>query len=227
MSVDEATAASAETTAASADLSLERAHPAPLRLWHWANALVVFGLLGTVLLRKTFLSWRANAVMIEDKALAAGVIVPTDLAVGIAKSLRDVMWEYHHRFGVALAILLVVRVVIALVTKRQPLRDALRGFQAASAASGKDKAERQHFALVSAGYVAFYLSTLFMVVTGLAMLNAARLGLSKGTTSLLKENHELMLWFFVVFVGVHLIGVVRAELTRYRGIVSAMISGRK
>lgn len=212
---------------AESDLSLKRAHSAPLRLWHWANALVVFGLLGTVLLRKTFLSWRANAAMIEAKAEAAGAAMPKDLAESIAKSMRNGMWEYHHRLGVALAVLLAIRIAIVVVTKRYPLRDALRGFRAASAATGEAKAERQHFALVSAGYVAFYLSILFMVSTGLTMLNADRLGLSKATTSLLQEAHETMLWFFIVFIGVHLVGVVRAELTKYRGIVSDMIHGGK
>lgn len=216
-----------QSTSQSTTLSLKREQPAALRLWHWANATVVLGLLGTVLLRKTFLSWRANAAMIEAKAEAAGATLPADFAQAIAKSMRDVMWEYHHRLGVALAALLTIRIIIVIVKKRYPLRDALRGLRAASQAEGADKSERLHFALVSAGYVAFYLSTLFMVVTGLMMLGATRLGLSKDTLSLLKESHETMLWFFVVFVGVHLAGVVRAELTKYRGIVSDMINGGK
>lgn len=206
-------------------LSLKRPQPAGLRLWHWANALVVLGLLATVLLRKTFLSWRTNAAMIEAKAHAAGVTVPADVAKSIAQSIRDVMWEWHHVLGVALGVLLVLRVGVVLVTKRYPLRDALRGLRVASLSSGDDKAEKRHFAIVSAGYVAFYLSTLFMVATGLTMLSATRLGLSRATTSSLQELHETMLWFFIVFIGVHLVGVVRGELTKYRGIVSDMIHG--
>ncbi len=37
------------------------------RLWHWLNTLVIFGLLGTVFLRKTFLSWRDNSEILMSK----------------------------------------------------------------------------------------------------------------------------------------------------------------
>ena len=38
-----------------------------LRIWHWLNAIVVLGLLGTFFLRKTFLSWRENSQIIMHK----------------------------------------------------------------------------------------------------------------------------------------------------------------
>ena len=37
------------------------------RIWHWMMAFSVIGLLGTVALRKTFLSWHTNAELIQVK----------------------------------------------------------------------------------------------------------------------------------------------------------------
>ena len=37
------------------------------RLWHWIHALVILGLAGTVLLRKTFLSWRTNSEILTQE----------------------------------------------------------------------------------------------------------------------------------------------------------------
>ena len=37
------------------------------RVWHWIHATVILGLLGTVFLRKTFLSWRTNSEILSQK----------------------------------------------------------------------------------------------------------------------------------------------------------------
>jgi len=37
------------------------------RIWHWVHAAVILGLLGTVFLRKTFLSWRTNSELLTQK----------------------------------------------------------------------------------------------------------------------------------------------------------------
>ena len=42
------------------------------RIWHWLNAIVVLGLLGTVFLRKTFLSWRTNSEILMTKLSEIG-----------------------------------------------------------------------------------------------------------------------------------------------------------
>ena len=61
------------------------------RLWHWISAVAVLGLLLTVLLRKTFLSYKTNAVTIRDSLGAAGVEISKDLAKSIGRALRAPM----------------------------------------------------------------------------------------------------------------------------------------
>lgn len=198
--------------------------PFGIRIWHWLNALVILGLLGTVLLRKTFLSWRANAKLIENKVLEAGATIPAEVAEGIAKQMRNQMWEWHNYLGFALGALLVYRLILCFAYKRSPAMVAWKGAQGLSAATDKTKA--LHHTLVQTGYALFYLATAIMVVTGLTMYFKETLGFSKDFIGLVKETHELMLWFFVTFVALHIVGVFWAERkAESRGIVSDMING--
>ena len=65
---------------------------APLfRLWHWTMALAVLGLIGTVLLRKTFLSKSANAEIIRQKLAGFSITINLDQAVAVAKAIRAPM----------------------------------------------------------------------------------------------------------------------------------------
>src|SRR5210317_659589 len=82
------------------------------RLWHWLHALVVLGLLCTVLLRKTFLSWRSNSEILATKLSSMDIEVSSEQAKLLAKAVRAPMWEWHIILGYALAILLVYRIVL-------------------------------------------------------------------------------------------------------------------
>lgn len=206
-------------------MTFKRPQPLSIRLWHWLNGLVVLGLLLTVLLRKTVLSWRANSALIEAKIQDAGGSIESGLAADIAKSIRNVMWEWHINLGLALAALLVWRVGAGLLTGRTPLRDLVAGFRAWSQAQGQAKRSALHLAVVKVLHALFYLGLLFMAATGLSLHYAGDLGLSKATLGSIKEAHELGMWPIAVFVAAHLIGVIYAELTHSRGIVSDMIHG--
>lgn len=181
-----------------------------LRFWHWLNALAIFGLLATVLLRKTFLSWRTNSSVIQDKIQAAGGQIDPELAKSIAQALRDTMWEWHYIFGFALAALFAFRLFL-LARERGP-RPRLAGLDL-------------HQKLVHFGYIAFYVMTLLMIASGLSMYFKDYLGLAKDTVDFVKEYHETAMWFFAAFTGAHIVGVFVAENRDQPGIVSRMING--
>lgn len=200
--------------------------PLPLRLWHWLNAAVIFGLLGTVLLRKTFLSWRTNSALIEAKLKEAGTVITPELAKDIAVSIRNPLWDWHIYLGFGLAALLVGRVLVAaFVEKKCPLGHALESFKGLKNVPPQEKPAALHYTLVRAGYAVFYFVTLLMVATGLMQTFKTELGLSKDFIGTVKEVHELMMWFFVIFVGGHITGVVIAENQKDPGIISDMIHG--
>ena len=197
-----------------------------MRWWHWLNALAILGLLGTVLLRKTFLSWRTNAAFIESKVQAGGGSVTPEVAKSIAQGLRDAMWEWHYYIGFALAGLLVVRVLVGFfVVKKCPSTQAMQSALGIAKVPAEKRIGAIHFTLVKTGYALFYLVTLYMVLSGLAMYWEEALGLSESFAHLLKEVHETLMWFFVVFVVGHIAGVVVAENRGDRGLTSGMISG--
>ena len=206
--------------------SFRQPRPLLLRLWHWLNALAILGALALVLLRKTFLSWRDNAQLIETRIHELGGTISTDDAVTLAKAIRAPMWEWHTIIGSILVGLLALRVVGALVDRTQgPVRNArveVRRFLSLP------RAERRggvHQMIVKVGYVAFYATLAFMGASGLSMHFKDALGVSKALVETLKEAHELTMWFFVAFGVAHVVGVVVAELRGERGLVSDMIHG--
>jgi Ni,Fe-hydrogenase I cytochrome b subunit len=41
----------------------------------------------------------------------------------------------------------------------------------------------------------------------------------------IQEVHEALLWFFVIFTVTHIVGVIKAELTTDKGLISDMFNG--
>lgn len=186
--------------------------PLFLRLWHWLNAIAITGLLLTVLLRKTFLSWRANTALIQSKIETAGGQIDPTLARDIAVTMRDAMWEWHYIFGFGLVALFFFRIFVSVRHKEtKPLQFT----------------KSLHHNLKQISYAAFYLATFFMSVTGLTLYFKDTLGISKELTGVFKESHEFAMWFFVAFSAMHIVGVVIAEIRDEPGIVSKMINGGK
>lgn len=186
-------------------------YPAGLRVWHWLNFVAISVILVTVLLRKTFLAYRSNSALIQEKSAAAGTPVTKAVADEIAKTMRDRMWDWHVYFGFVLAALLIWRLFLKV-----------RGVSSLSAerfAANERRAQR-------IGYLIFYSFAAFLSVTGLALAFMASLPFSKDILGAVKEAHELALWGMLVFVPLHLAGVIAAEFkNRSKGLISRMIGG--
>ena len=182
------------------------------RIWHWIHALVVLGLLGTVFLRKTFLSWRTNSELLTQKLSEIDLTVTEAQAKVLAKAIRAPMWEWHIILGYALAALLVWRIVLFFTQ------------------SGKEnyqdlKNETLHKKMVKIGYIGIYAILVFMAMTGLVIHFYEELGLLKETAHDIKEIHELVFNAILIFVPLHIIGVVVAEMKDEKGLISDMIHG--
>ncbi len=182
------------------------------RLWHWIHAVVVLGLLGTVFLRKTFLSWRTNSELLTQKLSEINLEVTADQAKVLAKAIRAPMWEWHIILGYALAALLLWRIVLFFTE------------------SGKTnykniKEETLYKKIVKLGYLGIYAILVFMAITGLTIHFYEALGLAKDTAGNIKDIHELVFNAILIFVPLHIIGVVVAEMKDEQGIISEMIHG--
>ncbi|MDF1880240.1 cytochrome b/b6 domain-containing protein [Sulfurimonas sp. MAG313] len=184
------------------------------RIWHWIHAFVVLSLLATVFLRKTFLSWRANSEILASNLLTMDVDITGEQAEILAKAVRSPMWEWHIMFGYALSLLIFIRMLLFFTT------------------SGKQnfinlKSLNLHKKMVSLGYIGIYSILVFMSISGLIMSFHEELFLVKETVHDIKEVHEFVFNAVWIFVSLHIAGLIVAENTDEKGIVSDMINGGK
>ena len=181
------------------------------RIWHWLNAIVVLGLLGTVFLRKTFLSWRTNSELLMDKLFDMDIDVTQEQAKILAKTIRAGMWEWHIILGYALAFLVLFR--IYLFFKDSSKRDSFSSFTL-------------HKKAVHFSYYIIYAILIFLTISGFIIHFYQDLGLLKTTAHDIKEIHELTFYIIMYFVPVHIAGVIIAENRDEKGITSSMINGK-
>jgi Ni/Fe-hydrogenase 1 B-type cytochrome subunit len=184
-----------------------------LRVWHWLSALAMFGLIATFILRKTFLNYKENAVIIQNKLAEVGVIIADDKAKEIAKILRDNMWQWHYYIGFVFAALLAYR-LFAFITHKD-------NFPTCKA----KKSGSMEFKAVKYAHVAFYAVAIYEAMSGLVMYFHEALGLQKESLHTIKELHEAAFWFFALFVVAHIVGVIKAEITTDKGLISEMFNG--
>ncbi len=182
------------------------------RIWHWIHATVVLGLLGTVFLRKTFLSWRTNSELLTQKLSEINLEVTEAQAKVLAKAIRAPMWEWHIILGYALAALVVWRILLFFTESGKQNYQNL----------GK---ETLHKKMVKLGYIGIYTILLFMTISGLMIHFYEALGLTKDGAHTIKEIHELVFNAIMIFVPLHIIGVFVAENQDEKGILSDMVNG--
>ncbi len=182
------------------------------RVWHWVHATVVLGLLGTVFLRKTFLSWRTNSELLTQKLSEIDLSVTEVQAKVLAKAIRAPMWEWHIILGYVLAALVVWRIILFFTDSGKQNYQNL-------------KAESLHKKMVKIGYIGIYAILAFMTVSGLVIHFYEELGLLKDTAHDIKEIHELVFNAILIFVPLHILGVIIAENRNEKGILSDMVNG--
>ena len=181
------------------------------RLWHWLNAVIVLGLLGTVLLRKTFLSYKTNGAVIQEELAKLGNDITLDAAKAIAKTLREPMWDWHYIMGFALAALLLWRILLHVRERSMLFFSRVK------------RAPTLHKKGIYALYGGVYAVVSFMVLSGLIIYFSNALGLSDATAHTIKEVHEIGMYFFLLFVPAHIIGIIIAENSGQRGLISGMV----
>lgn len=180
------------------------------RIWHWSMALATLGLLATVLLRKTFLSYKTNALILQEKLSALGMELSIDQAKTIAKAIRAPMWEWHYIFGFILGISVVLYIYMVLTKKVIPPLAYLK--------SDPNKLKHTVHALL-------LLFIFFMTLTGALLYFREALSFSSDTTLSIKTLHEYAMNGVLLFLVAHLVGVFRHEIATKEPIVSKMIHG--
>ena len=173
------------------------------RVWHWLQAVAVFGLFITVVLRESVMSKSGIGAIVQTKLGEIGTVITDEQAVLIGKAVRAPMWDWHIYLGITVAVLLVWR--FAMVLKN--------GF-------GFD--DNVKMKKVYQLYKGVYVLLSMMAISGLVLYWK----LAGESKELVETIHMYIGWGVFAFVAVHIIGVVLAERSDQRGLVSRMISGR-
>ena len=196
--------------------------PASIRIWHWLVFILFAASITTVLLNATLFKTRNNISMVKEQVARDGGVITDKQARNVAHEYSDKLWDIHKLIGFGLSFLLLWRIVAEfIISSEKKLKNRIL-----SAARLSDtSAERKHYLIVQYSYVVFYIMLLTMVTTGLILAFEDTEWL-KPVHDIAKEIHSILQYGFYTFISLHIIGVIRADLTKYGGIVSRMINGK-
>ena len=179
------------------------------RILHWLIAFAFLLLLITIFLRKTWMEKNHVAEIIQtflkDNGYAA---LPQDEAISLAKKIRKPMWEWHIYLGYVLTGLYCIRLAVPFFGKMKfssPFKEGLN-----------TKTKFQFWV-----YLVFYACTAVSLITGLIIEFGP-----KAYKKPMEEIHELSLYYLLSFMILHFAGILIAEFTSDKGLISRIISGR-
>jgi Ni/Fe-hydrogenase 1 B-type cytochrome subunit len=204
-------------------------YSASLRLWHWANLLVISGSLITVLINSTITDRQPVTEIVKTELQKSGVSVNDEQAGSVAHALGDSVWSVHIYFGYALAALLLFRLLLEFFQIAdqkfiRQIKSAYTQFQAIK----KNRETVSHELTVKAIYALFYLLMIIMALTGLFLAFEDALAPFKSIRHSVKEVHGFCMYLILAFIVVHIVGVFLAERKDDgKGIISDMINGGK
>ncbi len=179
------------------------------RVMHWTIAIVMILLLITIFLRLTWMNRDHVAGIIGEFLVANDQHLSQEQLVVLAKTIRKPMWDWHIYLGYGLVGLFSLRFLLPLFGKmpfQNPLEQNL---------NSKQKLHRW-------AYIVFYICVALSLITGL-IIKFGPVAYKKTMESI----HELSIYYFVGYLILHIGGVLYAEFTSEKGIISKIISGSK
>ena len=176
---------------------------------HWAIAISFMLLLITIFLRLTWMNKNNVAEIIQNFVKDNNLVLTQDQSILLAKKIRKPMWEWHIYLGYVLTGLMVIRMLLPFFGEMKFQNPFSKNI------SGKDKFKKWT-------YLVFYVCVITSLVTGLF--------LEFGPESLehtMEDIHVLSLYYLIPFIVLHFTGILIAEFTEDKGIISRVISGFK
>ncbi len=178
------------------------------RIIHWSIAVSFLLLLITIFLRMTWLNKDNVAAIIQDYLSTTKQVLTQEQLIQLAKKIRKPMWDWHIYIGYVLTGLFSIRFLLPLFGEMK--------FQNPFAKKLTLKMKFHRWT-----YLLFYFCVIISLVTGLVIT----LG-PKAYKDTMEEIHELGIYYLIAFIVIHLAGVLMAEFTDQKGIISRIISGK-
>jgi len=179
------------------------------RVIHFAIALAMLFLALTIFLRLTWLNKFDVAEIIDTYLSTSQLSLTSNELIVLAKQIRKPMWDWHIYTGYLLAGLFSIRFALGTTGKMI--------FQSPFCKVLTFKERFQYWV-----YLVFYLFVTMSLITGLLI----ELG-PKSWKALVEGIHKLSVYYLVAFIVLHIGGVLIAELSNRKGIISAVISGKQ
>lgn len=185
----------------------QRQYTSLYRIIHWLMAITFTLLLITIFLRLTWLNKYNVAQIIQDYLTETGQTLSQDQLIILAKKIRQPMWDWHIYLGYFITGLFCLRMALPLWGKmkiQNPLNTQL---------TAKQKLQRYI-------YIIFYTCVAISLITGLLI----KFG-PKEFKKPIEQIHELSIYYLVAYIILHIGGVLIAEFTDQKGIISRIING--
>ena len=138
------------------------------------------------------------------------------------------MWDVHKLLGFGLAFLLLSRFVIELAQPGdEKVRVRIQTILKLKTVTPEEQKLKKHYQIVKRGYFIFYILLIVVVLTGFGLAFGHDLAFLDHYHRLIKSIHSFCQYLMYGFVALHLVGVIVADITHSKGIVSGMINGGK
>ena len=171
---------------------------------------------------------RDNIGMVQNQLKEKGFNASEEQAFAVSHEYEDKMWDVHKWLGFGLAFLLATRILIELVQPaEEKIRARIKNAMGLIKLNDENKVHYKHYLNVKKVYTLFYTILLLMALTGLGLAFGRDLGFTREIHDTVKTIHSILQYCMYTFVLIHLVGVVIAENTKDKGIVSGMINGNK
>lgn len=172
------------------------------RILHWTLAFAILFILLTVFLRSYWMEKNHVATILLNKLSLIDVTITKEQAIKIAKQIRKPMFDWHITVGYIASGIFVLRVLYN--TSQKNLYDP--------------KTSKEKFQM--------WVYRIFYIFLGITLITGLYMKFGPDTFGDLAEDiHKLTLYYVVPFLILHFTGILIAEFTTKKGIVSKMISG--
>ncbi len=179
------------------------------RVIHWAIAISFLLLLITIFLRLTWMNKYNMAAIIQDYLVGTGQSLSEEQFIALAKKIRQPMWNWHVYIGYVLVGLFSIRFILPKF-----------GHMKFQNPFGKNLSAKVKFQKWT--YIIFYGCVIVSLTTGL-IIEFGPEELKKS----MEDIHVLGIYYLVAFIVIHVAGVLIAEFSDHKGIVSRIVSGSK
>jgi len=177
------------------------------RIIHWGIAITFLLLLITVFLRLTWMNKENVADIIQTYLGSTDQSLSREQLIVLAKQIRKPMWDWHIYLGYVLTGLFSLRFLLPFFGTMKFQNPLVKNL------SIKQKFQKWT-------YIIFYVCVVISLITGLII----ELG-PKDLKKPMEEIHILSIYYLIAFIVIHVGGVIIAEFTSDKGIISRIVRG--